>query len=67
MRIDEVQGIIAGKYIISKSGKQVSIIIKPTKGYSPVPGKAWMKKLSWNAKLVSDNGAWKMESEWSKK
>jgi len=65
--VDDTQGIIAGEYEISNYDDTINIEIKPTKGYSPVPGKAWMKKLVWSAKISSSDITYFIDSKWIKK
>jgi hypothetical protein len=66
MGIDEIGGIMAGSYSISKTDQQVQIMMQATKGYSPVPGKVWMKKMIWKARLNEMDGQWILESGWEK-
>lgn len=66
MGVDEVQGIIAGKYTVESKNGDIKIIIQPTKGYSPIPGKAWMKKMVWIAEITEINNQYKMNSQWIK-
>ncbi|RPH32750.1 MAG: hypothetical protein EHM93_07945 [Bacteroidales bacterium] len=41
--VDEKKGVIGGKYSITKKGKSVEILVQPTKGWQPVPGRTWVK------------------------
>lgn len=65
LAIDEISGIIAGHYTITKWNNQIKMTIKPTEGWSPIPGKAWMKKMEWNAAIELDNKI-TMNSIWKK-
>jgi hypothetical protein len=67
MSVDSTTGIIAGEYIVTKTKDVVSLTIKPTKGYSPVPGKAWMKKMVWTAKIRETDNQFTIKSQWTKK
>ena len=68
MSVDEVEGIMAGVYGVEKREGKVLLTIKPTKGYSPIPGKAWMKRLTWQAELgLQESGEWQITSHWKKK
>ncbi len=65
--VDETTGIIAGEYIIQKQREIIVITIQPTKGYSPVPGKPWMKKMTWKATVSNDTkGDFILKSVWVK-
>ena len=66
MGIDDVPGIIGGEYQISTSDSEVQFIVEPTEGYSPVPGKAWMKKMTWHAAIKKADGAFRLASQWIK-
>jgi hypothetical protein len=66
MRVDDVQGIIAGEYYID-TNDGISLTIHPTDGYSPVPGTPWMTELTWQAKITkNDNSEYQMKSFWIK-
>ncbi len=65
MSIDDVPGIMAGEFIITNQHGETDFSITPTEGYSPVPGKAWMKKLVWKAKINGDKD-YTIESHWIK-
>ena len=67
MSVDEITGIMGGEYTIRKENVKTEIIIQPTKGYSPLPGKAWMKKLTWKAELTENkNGSYQLKTVWNK-
>ncbi len=65
--VDEIGGIIAGEYELEKIDGNIYLEIEPKEGYSPVPGKAWMKKMEWEAQISDKDGAWQMKSAWEKK
>lgn len=65
MSVDDIEGIIAGNYSISNQTGEIEILLAPTKGYSPVPGKAWMKKLEWKAYITTEP-EYKIKSQWIK-
>ena len=67
MSVDDVTGIIAGEYIVSNQNGHIKITISPTEGYSPVPGKAWMKKMVWIANIVNEQDQYTINSNWTKK
>lgn len=49
------KGVLAGEYEINRSGNTIKMQMHPTKGWSPVPGKAWMKKYIWKGVFTIDN------------
>jgi hypothetical protein len=67
MSVDEVSGIVAGEYVINKQEGEINFFVEPSEGYSPVPGKAWMKQLSWNARITEIDKEYTIKSEWIKK
>ncbi len=64
--VDEIGGIIAGEYELEKIDGNIYLEIEPKEGYSPVPGKAWMKKMEWEAQIIKKEGQWKIKSGWEK-
>ncbi len=67
MSVDETKGIIGGEYSILKKNDTVNITLQPTEGYSPVPGKAWMKKMTWEAAVSKqEEGGYRLKSSWIK-
>jgi hypothetical protein len=67
MSVDTITGIMAGEYAVEKQDGKIAIVIAPTKGYSPVPGRAWMKKMSWHAQITTANNDYAITSNWVKK
>jgi len=68
MNIDDVQGIMAGIYSLETSKSETILTIQPTKGYSPVPGKAWMKKMTWEGIFTKTSGGdFHQTTKWSNK
>lgn len=67
MSVDETTGIMAGEYFIQKQNEKTVLSIQPTEGYSPVPGKAWMKKMKWQAELTEKGDQFHIISKWTKK
>jgi len=66
MGVDQVEGIMAGNYSVNRAGDSIKFNLKPTKGYSPVPGKAWMKQMSWEALLYPGSQGLVINSKWEK-
>ena len=67
MSVDNVSGIVGGEYIISNQEDELQFLIRPTEGYSPVPGKAWMKKMVWSAKIEENKNEYQITSQWTRK
>ena len=67
LNIDKTMGIMAGNYIVEKQYNQTILTIHPTKGYSPVPGKAWMKKMTWHAEIINKQDHYFIHTKWTKK
>lgn len=67
MSVDETKGIIGGNYTIQKQNEKIEISIQPTEGYSPAPGKPWMKKMTWKAEITKNTtGNYHINSAWRK-
>lgn len=63
--IDDISGIIGGKYKIVRKGNQIKIVIHPTKGWQPMPGSLWVKRYLWTADItIHDNNQVTMKSKW---
>ncbi|MHA1459473.1 MAG: hypothetical protein ACTSQR_07415 [Promethearchaeota archaeon] len=63
--IDEIKGIFAGKYYLTRTGDTIEFIIHPTKGCQPFPGKLWLKTCEWTSKIqFHDINDIKINSYW---
>lgn len=49
--IDEIKGVFAGEYYLTRTGDTIEFSIQPTKGWQPFPGKLWLKTYSWTSKI----------------
>ena len=65
--IDEKTGIFGGVYYLTRSRDTIEIIIQPTKGRQPFPGKLWLKTYKWISKMhIQDIGDIKINSYWQR-
>lgn len=65
--IDKANGMIGGVYSITSNDGAVSFQMNPQIGWSPMPGKLWMKTYFWNCDIQTEDGGLKVNSEWSRK
>ncbi|NVM16708.1 MAG: hypothetical protein HWN80_03265 [Candidatus Lokiarchaeota archaeon] len=49
--IDDIEGIFAGDYYLTRTGDNIEFSIQPTKGWQPFPGKLWLKSYKWTSKI----------------
>jgi len=49
--IEEIKGVFAGEYYLTRTGDTIEFIIQPTKGRQPFPGKLWLKTYNWISKI----------------
>ena len=49
--IEEIKGVFAGEYYLTRTGDTIEFSIQPTKGRQPFPGKLWLKTYNWISKI----------------
>ena len=63
--IDDIQGIFAGEYSLTRTGDTIEFNIQPIKGLQPFPGKLWLKTYNWTSKIqIYDVDDIKIDSYW---
>ncbi len=65
--IDEANGMVGGVYSITSTDGIVNFQMNPQIGWSPKPGKLWMKTYFWNCIIQMEDGSLKVNSGWSRK
>ncbi len=65
MGIDDIDGIVAGKYSVQKNGA-ISINFKPKECWQPMPGNAWVSAYKYHAKIkILSNDNYSIKSHWT--
>ena len=63
--IDNIDGVIEGKYFVIKTNDEISIIFHPEKCWQPMPGKDWVSKYQYYAKIkIIEDYRFKIKSKW---
>ncbi len=66
MGMDDIDGIVAGKYSIQKKKGEISITFNPKKCWQPMPGNPWVSAYKYNAIInVLSNNNYSIKSEWT--
>jgi hypothetical protein len=65
--IDKANGMVGGVYSITSTDGAVNFQMNPQIGWSPKPGKLWMKTYFWNCSIQTEDGSLKVNSGWSRK
>jgi len=61
---DENRAPMGGNYSIKRSRDRIRMVLKPTKGWQPHPGRLWLKAFRWYADMSIGDGDVSMESHW---
>lgn len=64
--VDNTKGILAGKYCLKNSNGEISISLRPLKGWQPMPGKKWFKNYKWISSVSLKKDGVYADSKWIK-
>ena len=64
--VDDIDGVICGSYSVINVNGEISIVIQPKKCWQPMPGKDWVSKYQYHAKIIfTDDKIFRIQSKWT--
>ena len=64
--IDTIDGVICGSYSVINTDNEIIIDFLPKKCWQPMPGKDWVSKYQYHAKVIFvEDKMFKIQSEWT--